>query len=174
MEVFKKSRFLLSAVILVTLSSQLYASETDVGKTLGTVTKTVETAGDYWNQAKNIWQGCKIGATVALGAIGYATLAKISKRPILSMVATTGISVLLAHYWTNSNLQRELRRIETKVENNGNLIEQARDFLNEKIENIRNFFNERFNEQDNKLDKIEQDIQQIKTNTNLLVQSQNS
>ena len=152
MEVLRKNRSFLTKFAIATMllsNISIHAA----GET--------ETSNNFFGST---WNLIKVGAIAGLSVAGYITLSKISKRPLLSMAATTALSIFVAHKLTNSQVQRRLEEVRNDVRNNGNLIEQAKDFLNEKIENVRTFFNERFNKQDTDLTDIKNDVTYIKNN----------
>jgi len=163
MEVLTKKRSLLVILSLVaTLGTSIPVcagpNELEITKTTKTV-KEKPSWSNWFGLKKQSWSPFEVGLTTGLAVLGSASL--YAKKPLLSMIATTGLSVFLAYKLSNSSIEEAIERVETKVENNGGLIKIA----TKKIKGLWDYVKKEFGLVKNRLSKLEKGIDEIKNTT---------
>jgi len=180
MEVLSKKRSLLVILSLIAiLGTNIPVCAIELDQPTAKTSKRFGLSNWFKRKA---WSPIKIGVTAGLSILGYAALSKISKRPLLNMTATTGISVFLAHKLSNSSFQKGLKNVETKIETNGDLIKTATNKVQiveqkveqngnliktamKKIQNLWNYVKNEFTLVKTRLTNLEKDLQEVKETT---------
>ena len=156
MEVLTKNRSLLVILSLVAvLGTNIPVCANPGEKT----TKTVEEKpswSNWFGLKKQSWSPWEVGLTTGLSVLGCTAI--YAKKPFLTMAATTGLSVFLAYKLSNSSIEEAIERVEAKVEKNGGLIKT----VTKKIKGLWDYVKKEFGLVNEKLSKLETNIEEVK------------